>query len=130
MTTTTTTTGRQRRHEAPELGAMIRRMTRALVRRAAEGDTEALEQLAQLERELPVATSSALGLMNHAGDPTRAAGHTRTAANYYSAGELAQVLGTSRQAVRQRIGRVDVDDAAAAYFTDGRSTSLSWGGVN
>lgn len=116
MTTTTTTTAAQRRHEAPEVGAMIRRMVRALVRRAAEGDTEALEQLAQLEAELPAATSCALGMMNHAANPRAT----------YSAGELSQVLGVSRQAVRQRIGRVATTDTAAAYYSDGASTRLDW----
>lgn len=35
----------QKRHESPELGDTIVRMMRALVTRAAEGDTEAIEQL-------------------------------------------------------------------------------------
>lgn len=106
----------QRRHEAPELGAMIRRMVRSLVRRAAEGDTEALEQLAQLEAELPTATTCAMALMNHAEDQ-------RT---YYSYGELANVLGVSRQAVRQRTTRVLVTDDVAAYYSDDASRSVSW----
>lgn len=81
----------QRRHEAPEVGAMVGRMLRALVRRAAEGDTEALEQLAHLEDLAAAATTLALVRANvDAG---------------YTFGELASVTSTSRQAVRQRVGR-------------------------
>ena len=111
----TTTSTRQRRHEAPDMGAMIRRTIRALVRRAAEGDTEALEQLAMLERELPTATSSALAMMN-----------AGTRGPAYSFTELADTLGTSRQAARQRATRIDADDTAAAYYSDGASRSLTW----
>jgi hypothetical protein len=57
-----------------------------------------------------------MALMNRSDSPS----------SYYSAGELAQVLGVSRQAVRQRIGRVLPDDAAASYYSDGASRSLSW----
>lgn len=111
----TTTATRQRRHEAPELGSMIRRTVRALVRRAAEGDTEALEQLAMLERELPSATSSALAMMN-----------AGTRGPAYSFTELAAVVGTTRQATRQRATRVLPEDSAAAYYSDGASSALSW----
>lgn len=112
----TTNAAGQRRHEAPEVGAMVRRMVRALVRRAAEGDTEALEQLAQLEAELPTATTCAMALMNH--NPVQP--------NAYSFGELAQVLGVSRQAARQRTTRVLTDDDTAAYYSDGASRSMAW----
>jgi hypothetical protein len=105
----------QRRHESPELGATVRRMVRALVRRAAEGDTEALEQLAQLELELPTATSCALALMN-----------ARTSTPVYSFTELANVLGTTRQAARQRAVRITTDDQVASYYSDGASESLDW----
>lgn len=105
----------QRRHESPELGAMVRRMVRALVRRAAEGDTEALEQLAQLETELPTATTCAMALM-----------HSVYELPWYSFGELAQVLGVSRQAARQRTTRVLTDDDTAAYYSDGASRSVGW----
>lgn len=106
----------QRRHESPEVGAMVRRMVRALVRRAAEGDWEAIEQLAMLEREVPVATSCALALSNAPKDD----------APSYSFSELATVLGTSRQATRQRATRVDPDSITAAYYSDGASTRLDW----
>lgn len=76
----------QARHEAPELGAAVARMLNALIRRAAEGDQEALEALAGLEDLTRQATTSALTL----------------ARDRYSLNELATVTGTSRQAVSQR----------------------------
>lgn len=103
----------QRRHESPELGAMIRRMVRALVRRAAEGDTEALEQLAIVERDVPMAVSVAIARMN-----VGEAGYSYT--------ELAGVVGTTRQAARQRAVRITTDDDVAAYYSDGASRSLDW----
>jgi AraC-like DNA-binding protein len=101
----------QRRHEAPDIGSMIRRMVRALVRRAAEGDTEALEQLAMLETELPVAVAAAGRLMHH--------GTAMPGEQFYSYGELAQVLGISRQAARMRFGAV-TNAAMSYYYTNGR----------
>lgn len=80
------------RHEAPEIGAMAGRMLNALVRRAAEGDTEAIEQLQQLEQLAAAAYSAGLAAAKHEGG--------------YSLGELAAVTGSSRQNVRQRIMRV------------------------
>lgn len=81
----------QRKHEAPEIGAMARRVIRSLVRRAAEGDTEALEQLAQLD-----------GIIGHAVSEAMAAMHDRAG---YSHTELAGVLGVSRQAALKRASR-------------------------
>lgn len=78
----------QRRHESPELGAMIGRMLNALIRRAAEGDTEAVEQLGRLENLARQAHTSGLAEARRAGG--------------YSLQELANVTGTSRQAVSQR----------------------------
>lgn len=72
---------------------MMRRMFRGLVKRAAEGDTEALEALARLERVASAATTVAL---------------TKSAKQHggrYSWAELADVAGTTRQAIGQRIGR-------------------------
>ena len=72
---------------------MVRRMYRALARRAASGDTTALEALGRLEVEAREATTVALSRshVNHGG--------------LYTFGELAQTTGTSRQAVQQRIAR-------------------------
>lgn len=86
-------------------------MVRGLVRRAAEGDTEALEALAQLEAELPTATTVALDLM--------ASGERMRETNRplgYSFTELADVLGTSRQAARQRVTRAAGPIAAMDYY--------------
>lgn len=79
-------TATQLRHESPELGAAVARMLNALIRRAAEGDQEALEALGTLEDLTRQATTSALTL----------------ARDRYSLNELATVTGTSRQAVSQR----------------------------
>lgn len=79
------------RHEAPEVGAMIGRMLNALIRRAADGDTEAIEQLQAVEQLAGNAMTA--GLMA-----------ARTEAGY-SLAELAAVTGTSRQAISQRTGR-------------------------
>lgn len=99
----------QRKHESPEIGAMVRRMVRALVRRAAEGDTEALEELARLEGELPAAITVAGKLM--------ASGERMALDQSYSYTELGDVLGISRQAARQRFSRPP--SAAAAYYYAG-----------
>lgn len=80
---------RKREREAPEVGAMAGRVVRALVRRADAGDTEALEQLLQLQREVAGAVIDA------------GAGLVRFG---YTYGELAQVCGISRQAARERFG--------------------------
>lgn len=78
------------RRESPEVGAMVRRMVRALVRRAAEGDTLALEELATLEDLVPVAVTVAGHRM-----------HT-SAGGYYSWSEVAAATGVTRQAAHQR----------------------------
>jgi hypothetical protein len=77
----------QRKHEAPEIGAMIGRMLKSLTRRAAEGDLEAIEQLAALQ--------------GTAADALRA-GAQGAHAFGYSWTELAAATGTTRQAARQR----------------------------
>lgn len=83
---------RKHHREAPELGAMVRRMVRALVRRAAEGDWEALEELAALEAAAREAVGHALVAMHDGG-------------RQYSWTELGDVLGVSRQAAEQRANR-------------------------
>lgn len=79
------------RHEAPEVGAAVLRMMNGLVRRAAEGDTEAIEALYVIEGMAPHATNAALALAHEPGG--------------YSYAELAAVTGTSRPAVQQRVTR-------------------------
>lgn len=77
----------QRHRESSEIGAMAQRVMRALVRRAAEGDTEALEVLVTIQAE--------------ASDHIASAGQELVTFGY-SYGELASVLGVTRQAARQR----------------------------
>lgn len=90
----------QPRHEAPEVGAAVLRMVNGLIRRAADGDTEAIEALYVIEGMAPHATNAALSL-------------ARTDAGY-SLAELATVTGTTRPAIQQRIGRA----SAAMLLTD------------
>lgn len=98
---TTAETHAKRRHEAPELAAASRRMAKALVRRAAEGDTEALEGLLGLQRSLDEFITEAGRLMHDEAD--------------YSWTELATVMGISRQGARQRFtARPTPTDRAAA----------------
>lgn len=82
----------------------MRRMFRGLVRRAAEGDTEALEALANLEGVASTALTVGLSRshVNHGGR--------------YTFGELCQVVGTSRQAVRQRAARAYAPDDDLAVW--------------
>lgn len=79
---------RRERPECPEVGSAARRMVRALVKRAEEGDTEAIEQLVETQHEVTQAIT--------------AAGQALHSVGGYSYTELAQVLGTTRQAARQR----------------------------
>lgn len=81
---------RRERPECPEVGSAARRMVRALVARAEEGDTEAIEQLVETQH----ATTQAI----------TAAGRALHETAGYSYTELGQVLGTTRQAARQRFG--------------------------
>lgn len=81
-----------RKHEAPQITAMAGRVLRALARRAEEGDTEALEGLLQLQTQLSEAiTAAGMGLHEFG----------------YSFTELADVMGVSRQAARQRFTPVE-----------------------
>lgn len=81
---------RKERPEAPELGATSRRFARALASRAAEGDTEGLEQLVEVGRSVQDATASAVRSLHGFG---------------YSWAEIADVLGVTKQAAQQRYGK-------------------------
>lgn len=94
--------------ESPEIGSMVRRMIRALVRRAAVGDTEALAQLHDLANDLPGAVTVAGRLMQ--------SGERMAGDQSYSFSELAGVLGCSRQAARQRF-QSPVSAPALRYWT-------------
>jgi hypothetical protein len=87
------------RHEAPEVGAAILRMMNGLIRRAAEGDTEAIEALYVIEGMAPHATNAALSLAR--------------SEKGYSLAELAAVTTTSRAAVQQRINRAGAGEHLA-----------------
>jgi len=98
----TTTPTRQRRHEAGDLQGMVRRTLRALVRRAAEGDTWSLEVLTGLEAEVSEAVAAGL---RRAHDEAG-----------YSWAQLAAELGTTRQAAHLRATRGERRD----YYMDAR----------
>jgi len=78
--------------ESGEIGAMMGRVCRALVRRATDGDLLALEELAALER----------AVSGYLGDAARGA-HDGEA--HYSWTEIAYALETTRQNARQRFGK-------------------------
>lgn len=81
------------RHEAPEVGAAILRMMNGLIRRAADGDTEAIEALYVIEGMSKHMTNAALALAP------------------YTLGELAAVTETTRSAVQQRVARASIVEA-------------------
>jgi hypothetical protein len=64
-------------------------MIRALARRAADGDTEALEELLALETVLRQSTTEAAQVLHACG---------------YSWTDIADITGTTRQGARQRFG--------------------------
>lgn len=74
--------------EAPSLGAAVDRMMRALVRRAAAGDLEAIEQLRFIRSWSAVYLGEAIALAVSGPEP-------------YSLGEIGRHLGISRQGVQQ-----------------------------
>lgn len=68
--------------EAPEFSAFVRRILRAMGRRAASGDLESLAAMRELRRELDAITAQAARAANASG---------------YSWGDIARELGVSRQ---------------------------------
>lgn len=83
---------RKREYEAPDLEAAASRMMAALVRRAGDGELEALEALVRLQGT--AATSLRDGV-----------GAYRTGPAEASWKDIGQVLGTSRQAAQMTYGR-------------------------
>jgi hypothetical protein len=82
--------GAQRKtYEAPDMGAMLSRTLRAMVRRAADGDQEVLSVLAGLEQQLHDAQRDAARELH-------ARGHSWTF--------IGRELGITRQAAQQRFG--------------------------
>lgn len=77
--------------EAPEMGAMLRRMVKAMGRRAGEGDLECLVELRQLKADIDQAIAAG----------ARAA-HDGPAA--FSWTDIGDAVGITRQAARQLYG--------------------------
>jgi hypothetical protein len=80
---------------------MLARMTRALVRRAGEGELEALEALRELRDAMPELTASAI-LAAHQGP------------GQYSYGEIGRWLGMTRQAARELAERAAASGPGSA----------------
>lgn len=85
--------GQRKYREAPELAAFLRRMGRALVRRAGEGDLEALSALLDSIAALEAAAGEAARALVDPDGPA------------YSWGEVGREVGMTRQAARQRWGK-------------------------
>lgn len=83
---------RRETYEAPEMGAMLKRIARAMVRRAADGELEAVSVLAEVHTAIGEAIA----------EGARAA-HARG----YSWTEIGHELGITRQAARQRFATED-----------------------
>lgn len=81
--------GRKREYEAPDMGAMMGRLLRAMARRAADGDLEALSVLQKIQSDL---------------DAARVAAAQGAHAFGYSWTQIGNELGTSRQNARQTYG--------------------------
>lgn len=81
---------RQPFREAPQIAAFLRRMGRALARRAGEGDLEALSALLDSIESLEASAGEAARALVAAG---------------YSWGEVGREVGMTRQAARQRWGK-------------------------
>lgn len=79
----------RRRHEAPDVGKAAARFMRALAKRAANGEAEAIEWLIQLQAELDAATQLAVDNYRELG---------------FSWAQVAQLTGTTRQAAQMRFG--------------------------
>lgn len=85
----TSKTGRKR--ENGEFASFAGRIIRAYGRRIAAGDVEALPELAKLQRDMDVVMGQAVVGLKQAG---------------YSWADVAERLGTSRQAAHQRFGHL------------------------
>lgn len=82
---------RKNLRETPEYVAMLRRMTRGLGRRLADGDPSDLADAVQLQRELDAVIKEAVQAMR--------------AQSGFSWQQLADELGTTRQAAQQRYSK-------------------------
>ncbi len=87
----------KRSRESDEMAAMVRRVTRSMVRRAAAGDIEALRALRQMRDDVANATKAAAQELH---SPTEWSGG-------YSWTTIDEELGISRQAARQQFSLKD-----------------------
>lgn len=76
-------------YESPDMAAFIGRTIRAMVRRAGEGDLEAISALAQVRRATEQAERDAAAVLRAAG---------------YSWADIGRELGITRQSAQQRLG--------------------------
>lgn len=90
-----------RDYEAPDMAAMMKRVARALVRRAGDGDLEAVSALADVERYV----------RDQLVEAARAAHY---GSFDYSWGQIATELGTTRQAAQKRFSHPDDTQGACA----------------
>ncbi|MFT4287429.1 hypothetical protein [Nocardioides sp.] len=89
---------RKRERESPDMVPFVGRVARAMVKRAAEGDLEALVALRAMQSAIDAATiDAARALHGHAS--------TEYGGSAYSWTGIGRVLGISRQAARQAFGR-------------------------
>lgn len=97
-----------RSKEAAELGDAIVRMTRSLITRAGEGETDALEQLQRVAQLAPIGLR--LGVKAAHDGPAE-----------YSWATLGEVLGTSRQNAQQLAGSLQPTLGAGHVLQPGHS---------
>lgn len=97
------------KHEAPAIGAMASRVMRSLVRRAEEGDVEALQVLIGLQDTLQAAVTEA-------GQGLHARG--------FSFGYIAAETGVSRQAAAKRFASTKGQAKAKPGEPEGTATLL------
>lgn len=91
--------GRRASYEAPDMAAFVTRVAKAMVRRAGEGDLEALSAVTAMSTAVDQAMTDAARAAHAAG---------------YSWTQIAAELGISRQAARQRfapISAVSTDES-------------------
>lgn len=82
---------RGKTYECPDMAAMMKRVGRGLVRRAGEGDLEALSSLADVDRAIGDAIVQAARALHYG--PMA-----------YSWSQIADELGVTRQAAHKRFG--------------------------
>lgn len=81
------TTRRRRLYESSELVPFLRRMARAFVRRAGEGDLEALSSLVEIQQAMDTAIGECARALHECG---------------YSWTDIAREIGTTRQNAQKR----------------------------